>query len=102
MALTADQRAFAETYLGSTFNEPTLEARLARLGDIGYAVREQVQVQLATFNNQPDSISIPGEYAQTIGGSRAGLEAALSDLPVPPGAPGGARVIPPDMSRWRR
>ena len=102
MALTAAQYALAETYLGSSFDAADLETRLIRTGDIQYAIREVVQRQLATFSMQPDSFTVPGEYAQTVGGSRAALEASLAELPAPPDAPGGVRVVPPDMSRWRR
>ncbi len=102
MALSDADRAVAETHLGASFNEADVEARLARTGDIYLAVREVIERQLATFRMQPDSITIPGEYAQTIGGSRAALEAALAELPTLPGSPGGVRVVQADMSRWRR
>lgn len=65
MALTADQRAYFRSQLGSTIDEVDLEERLVRLGTVELAAGEALRQMVADLVvGKPASFSVPGEYSE--------------------------------------
>lgn len=111
MALTDAQTAFLDAQLGpGLWKSADLEARITRTGDIRLAAREVLDGAFATFLRQPANLAIPGEVSIGVGENIRALEKKLEEFPAAPtpepppdAAPvGGARIVRPDTSRWRR
>lgn len=64
MALTVAQVAYFKSQLGSTINEPDLEARLLRLGTQEQAAAEAIEQMIADLLAKPASFAVPGEYSE--------------------------------------
>lgn len=111
MALNRAQEAFLDTQLGpGLWQAADLEERIVRTGNILFAVREVLDGRLALLIDQPANLSVPGEISI---GTEANIRALRERLALLPAAPtpappddappvGGARVILPDRTAWRR
>lgn len=98
MALTAQQRAYFRSQLGTTLDEVDLEARLVRLEyDEAAAAREVLDQRLADLLTKPASFSVPGEYSESRAENIKALQEKVKGLGH--GSGGSIRTVQPTY-RW--
>lgn len=104
MALTDAQTATLNQTLGpGTWDDddPGVEVRLARLGNIQFVAREIAEERLALLRQQPAQFTLPGDYQQSTAENIHALERLVASLPAGPGSAGAVRIIRPVRGRWR-
>lgn len=80
--MTSEQRYEARRWVGSAPPDVDLDAAYDRLGSMREVIEEILMTRRANFARQPTSISVGGEFSQSVGGKVKEIDDMLAQLAV--------------------